>query len=185
MHSVGERNVGLTAATPSRIEITAPHPARAGPTEPIVQTPLAPQHPDLLIHRTLASRAAGAGLVTSSSIRPSDGLLAVPSGDMPIWPSGWQCIPGSRAASADERFVAYTTGDGAIATVHSTVGPEPSPSGRLIALIGLGGHRVCVMDAGEFRFLARWTRGATTHQVTVGPTTLAAFMELVLNAQWS
>jgi hypothetical protein len=123
--------------------------------------------------------------VASFSTPASELLLALAPGDLPIWPTHWQRIPGSPAASIDERFVAYTTSDGAIATVHSTAGPEPTPSGRLIALIGLGGHRVSVMDAGEARFLARWTHGATTHQVTVGPTTLAAFMELVLNLRWS
>ncbi len=146
-----------------------------------MQTPLTSPHPDLLVQRALA---AGTLLLPSPRTAADDRVLAVPVGDLPIWPAEWQRVPGSLATFADERFVAYTTSGGAIATVHSTAGPEPAPSGRLIALVGLGGHRVSVMEAGESRFLARWARGSITHQVTVGPITLAAFMELVLNVSW-
>jgi hypothetical protein len=152
--------------------------------ESIVQatTPYAPHRPDDLIRQTLAAAGDGAPMV--AWFGPSE-ALTVPPGDLPVWPSAWQLITGSAAASADERFVAFTTAGGAIATVHSTRGLAPALSGRLIALVGMGGHRLSVMDAGEGRFLARWTCGATAHQVTVGPTTLAAFMEIVLNLDWA
>jgi hypothetical protein len=143
-------------------------------------TPYAPHRPDTLIRQALAATSIGAPLVERVDVA----LLAITRGELPAWPSQWQPIPGSAAASADERFTAFTTSAGSIVTVHSTAGPEPTPSGRLIALVGLGGHRLSVMDAGESRFVARWTCGATTHRVTVGPTTLAAFMELVLNLCW-
>lgn len=135
---------------------------------------------DLLVERTLTVSACGVPLVGRGG-----GRLIVPTGQLPVWPPSWRPIPGSDAASDTERFSAYTTPEGYIATVQSTTGPDLALAGRLIALVSLGGHRLSVLDAGEGRFLARWSCGEMTHQLTAGPTTLATFMELVLNVRWS
>ena len=64
------------------------------------------------------------------------------------------------------------------------VGGCDLPTGRLIALVTLGGNRVSVSDAGGHRFHARWIRAGVTYLMAGGPTTLGEFMTLLLSLDW-
>jgi len=101
----------------------------------------------------------------------------------PQLPAGWTVVPDSGPPAPDERFVAYARG-GAIVTLRAVRGDAPEPVGRLIALMTLEPRRVSIADAGPDRFDARWTCGDVGYRLTAGPTTLAAFMRLLLAIGW-
>lgn len=109
--------------------------------------------------------------------------LDVPATDLPEIPVDWQIVYGREIATTTQRFAAYRTRSDLKLGLHSTIGLHPELTGRVIALVNLSGHRVAV-HAGEQRFEARWTCGALTHRLTAEPTTLGAFMDLVLNLSW-
>jgi hypothetical protein len=109
--------------------------------------------------------------------------LSVQSGQLPDIPAAWRPVYGREIATPTQRFTAYSTVAGMSIGMHSTIGLHPELTGRLIALVNLGGHRVAV-HAGDDRLEARWTCGSLTHRLIAEPVELGAFMELILNLTW-
>jgi hypothetical protein len=113
----------------------------------------------------------------------SAAVLTVPVDHLPEVPHDWLPVFGREIATTTQRFVAYESRAGLRIGLHSVTALHPELTGRLIALVNLGAHRVAI-HAGEHRFEARWTRGPLTHRLTAEPVTLGAFMDLVLNLRW-
>jgi hypothetical protein len=101
----------------------------------------------------------------------------------PQLPTGWTVVPDSGRPASGERFAAYAR-DGAIITLRAVRDAAPEPTGRMIALMTLAPRRVAIAEAGPDRFDARWTCGDVGYRLTAGPTTLAAFMRLLLSIGW-
>lgn len=109
--------------------------------------------------------------------------VCVPAADLPELPTAWRPEYGSEIATSTQRFHAYAMPDGARIALHSTVGTHPELTGRAIALINLGGHRVAVMCDGH-RFEARWWASDRRHRLTLEPTTLRDFTALLFGLRW-
>ncbi|HEY1485273.1 MAG TPA: hypothetical protein VGF84_04150 [Micromonosporaceae bacterium] len=131
----------------------------------------------VLVAGTGIGRAAAAG---GRSMR-------VPSEDLPATPPTWTAVSGSLSGGAQERFIGYVTERGLVVTIESVASDVSAPAARLIALITLGEHRIAIVEATEPapHFEARWESGGRRHCLTAPATTLATFMPLVLNLDWS
>ncbi|HEY2793226.1 MAG TPA: hypothetical protein VGJ28_12750 [Micromonosporaceae bacterium] len=139
------------------------------------------QSPVARAHRHLLTRAITAGI---GLIAPR---LHLPPTDLPGLPPGWTPVAGSLTGDDSERFIGYVTERGIVVTVHSEASTASTPGGRLIALVTLGEHRVAIVEATEptVHFEARWESRGRRHCVSAPATTLATFMPLVLNLDWS
>jgi hypothetical protein len=132
--------------------------------------------------RHLLSRALVTGLIAPRAPR-----LAVPPGDLPGIPPAWAPVEGSLSGGDSERFIGYVTERGIVVTIHSEATTASTPGGRLIALVTLGEHRVAIVEATEpaVHFEARWESCGRRHCLSAPSTTLATFMPLVLNLDWT
>jgi hypothetical protein len=136
--------------------------------------------------------AIGSGSHLVGTGRPATAYLAA---RMPRLPEGWLPIPDADAASAAERFTAFRHASGTIVTMHagstascaveSGIDAHRDASGRLIALVTFGPQRVAIAEAGPHRFDARWQCAQVAYRLHAGPTTLGAFMQLLMGSIWS
>jgi hypothetical protein len=115
--------------------------------------------------------------------RPIAATLTIPDDQLPVLAATWRPVPGARVTTVAQSFAAYTNDQGLEIHLHSVVGLAAATTDRLVALIGLGRHRVSVFSDGN-RFEARWHVGDTMHRLAAWPPTLGAFMALLLNLTW-
>jgi hypothetical protein len=111
-------------------------------------------------------------------------VCATPDPDVPELPTAWRPVYGSEIATCTQRFQAYAMPDGARIALHSTVGAGAYLTGRLIALINLGSHRVALASDGD-RFEARWSASNRRHRLTLEPTTLRDFTAVLFGLRWA
>jgi len=140
-----------------------------------------PATSDVLISRVIAARGPAAGTPRTAPASPVVAWCA-----LGVIPATWLRVPGSELRTPAQRFAAFLTDRGHHATLHTAYGLDPAPAaGRLVALVSLGGQRVAVETLAEDRHAAQWARGRETHRLTVTPSGLGEFMQLLLRLDFS
>jgi hypothetical protein len=109
-----------------------------------------------------------------------------PSWQLPAFPPAWRPVAGSRVVTPIQRYAVFATGDGTLISLHSTLGSDFDRLPARLARVSLGGHRISVHPnvTGD-GFVAAWEAGGVAHHLTARPSTLAAFMELLMSVGWA